>query len=75
MEPDLGRDKKGLMNEAVDPQDNSQPLNIFGSNFTNVKGDHYQIYGNYLSHAPELSHGELFFFQRLIGNSDVGLDM
>ena len=75
MERDLGRDGEGLMDEAVDLEDNSRPLNIFGGNFTNVKGDHYQIYGNYVGHAPELGRGELFFFQRSIGNSDVWLDM
>jgi len=60
------------MDEAVDLQDNSRPLNIFGGNFTDVKGDvhHYHIRGNLLNHEPELGRGEFFFFQRLTGDSD-----
>ena len=55
------------MGEAVDLQDNSRPLNIFGGHFTDVKGDahHYHIRGNSLNHEPELGRGEFFFFQIL----------
>ena len=64
------------MDKPVDSQDNSRSLNIFGGNFTDVKGDvhHYHIRDNFLNHAPELGRGELFFFQTT-SNSDVWLDM
>ena len=44
------------MDEPSLLQDNSRLINIYGGNFTNVKGDvhHYHIRG-------ELGRGELFF--------------
>ena len=41
-------------------QDNSRPLNIYGGNITDVKGDvhHYHIRSN---HEPDLGRGELCF--------------
>ncbi|KIM46666.1 hypothetical protein M413DRAFT_440266 [Hebeloma cylindrosporum] len=47
------------MDEASNSQDNGRPLNIFGGNFTDVKGDvhHYHIRGNFVKHEPELGRG------------------
>jgi hypothetical protein len=46
------------MDEVGDFQDNIRSLNVFGGNFTDVKGDHYHIRGNFLNRELELGRGE-----------------
>jgi hypothetical protein len=46
------------MDEVGDFQDNIRSLNVFGGNFTDVKGDHYHIRGNFLNREPESGRGE-----------------
>jgi len=53
----LGRDKDP-MDKVGDLQDNIRPLNVFGGNFTDVKGDHYHIRGNFLNRELEPGRGE-----------------
>ena len=46
------------MDEVGNFQDNIRSLNVFGGNFTDVKGDHYHIRGNFLNHGLEWGQGE-----------------
>lgn len=52
------------MDEAGNFQDsNIRSLNVFGGNFTDIKGGahHYHIRGNFLKHELEQCGGELLF--------------
>ncbi|KIM46625.1 hypothetical protein M413DRAFT_259711 [Hebeloma cylindrosporum] len=44
-------------NAMDDIQDHIRSLNVFGGNFTDVKGDHYHIRGNFLNREPESGRG------------------